>query len=448
MTFKSALDIDCGIRFIYDCLQINSSCGRKYLLESQIMKSKREIDIYYEKLNELYDKDCRPISNKLMCLKDIYGTISRLAAGKILDDIELFEIKYLSLICGETDLVLQQQRIRAVNLPDLKEVVSILDPDNLNIPSFYIYDSYSEELTQVRKQMKGLKDYDKELNESNQSEYLELKKINDELEYKVRVDLSGRLLKFAQKLEHALKNLSFLDVLVAKVFLMKKLGLCFPAVAYECETFYHKMYNPMVESLLQQKGKEFTPVDFSFSTKPVTIIGANMGGKTVVLKTLALNQILAQFGFGVAARSCCVNIVDKILLCVGDDQNVQAGLSSFAAEMLSINNVVNCVRAGENVLSLIDEPARTTNPVEGTALVEGLLELISDTKGGLVLTTHYNIKNDKVKRYRVSGLKDGIMDYTLVEADSGDVPHEAVAIAESLGIDTQWIELTKKHLNN
>jgi hypothetical protein len=59
-----------------------------------------------------------------------------------------------------------------------------------------------------------------------------------------------------------------------------------------------------------------------------------------------------------------------------------------------------------------------------------------------------NIKNDKVKRYRVKGLVDGVMDYTLVEAESGDVPHEAVAIAEKLGIDKQWIELTRKHLNN
>ena len=77
-----------------------------------------------------------------------------------------------------------------------------------------------------------------------------------------------------------------------------------------------------------------------------------------------------------------------------------------------------------------------------------LLEVISTNRGGFLLTTHYNIKNDKVKRYRVKGLVDGVMDYTLVEAESGDVPHEAVAIAESLGIDSQWIECTKKNLNN
>ena len=173
-----------------------------------------------------------------------------------------------------------------------------------------------------------------------------------------------------------------------------------------------------------------------------------MGGKSVVLKTIVLNQLLAQFGFGVAAGCCCVNLVDGIVFCIGDDQNAQKGLSSFAAEMLAIDGAVKRMRKGENVLVLVDEPARTTNPVEGTALVEGLLEVISTNRGGFLLTTHYNIKNDKVKRYRVKGLVDGVMDYTLVEAESGDVPHEAVAIAEKLGIDKQWIELTRKHLNN
>jgi dsDNA-specific endonuclease/ATPase MutS2 len=135
-------------------------------------------------------------------------------------------------------------------------------------------------------------------------------------------------------------------------------------------------------------------------------------------------------------------------LCIGDDQSVEKGISSFAAEMLAINSVVLKIRKGINILALVDEPARTTNPVEGTALVEGLLDVISEVKGGFVLTTHYNIMNDNVKRYRVRGLRNNVMDYTLEVTQSGDVPHEAVAIAESLGIDSQWIECTKKNLNN
>ena len=208
------------------------------------------------------------------------------------------------------------------------------------------------------------------------------------------------------------------------------------------------MFNPAVKDALVAKGKEYMPVDIEFEREPVTIIGANMGGKTVVLKSLALNQLLTQFGFGVAAHDCCVNLVDEVALCIGDDQSIEKGISSFAAEMMAINKVVLKIREGRNMLALVDEPARTTNPVEGTALVEGLLDVLGEIKGGFVLTTHYNILNGNVKRYRVKGLRDNIMDYTLEVTHCGDVPHEAVAIAESLGIDPKWIECTKRNLNN
>ena len=208
------------------------------------------------------------------------------------------------------------------------------------------------------------------------------------------------------------------------------------------------MFHPQVKAHLAEQGKAFMPVDITYEHTPVTIIGANMGGKSVVLKSLALNQLLAQYGFGVAADHCNINPVEEISLCIGDEQSIVKGVSSFAGEILAIDAVIKKIRAGRKLLALIDEPARTTNPVEGTALVEGLLEVIDQCNGAFILTTHYNIENSDVKRYRVKGLNNGQMDYTLEETHCGDVPHEAIAIAESLGIDSQWIEYTKKNLNN
>lgn len=448
MTFKSALDIDCGIRYMFETLDIMSPCGRKMLLESQMMTTKRELDFHYRRLNEIYDKDCTQIANKLMCLKDIQTTVSRLESGIVLDDIEFFEIKYLSIVSGEVKQLLEQQRIIAVGLPELRDVVDILDPDRLNIPSFYIYDSYSDELREVRRQMRAIQGNGEELPDEKRAELAVLLQKNADLELEVRKELSGRVQVYAADLALALRNLSFLDILIAKASQMKKLGLCFPVVVEDGETFYNGMFNPAVKAHLAGAGREFVPVDIAFEREPVTIIGANMGGKSVVLKSLALNQILAQFGFGVAAHDCCVNLVDEISLCIGDEQSIVRGVSSFAGEILAIDTVIKKIREGRPILALVDEPARTTNPVEGTALVEGLLDVVGSVYGGFVLTTHYNILNDKVKRYRVRGLVDGVMDYTLQQTYCGEVPHEAIAIAESLGIDAQWIECTKKNLNN
>lgn len=448
MTFKSALDIDCGLRYMYDTLDIMSPCGRKMLLQSEMMRTKRELDFHYRRLNEIYDKDCVKIAHKLMCIKDIHNTLSRLASGAVLDDIELFEVKYLAIVSGEVLQLLQEQKIVAVGLPQLEKVVEILDPDRSNIPSFYVYDSYSDELRKVRKHMKALQGNGEELPDDKRAELAVLLQKNADLELEIRGELSGKLKDFADDLLLALRNLSVLDILIAKAQQMKKLGLCFPVVVEDGETFYNGMFNPAVKELLAAQGREYTPVDIEFERLPVTIIGANMGGKSVVLKCLALNQLLAQYGFGVAAHDCCVSLVEEVALCIGDEQSIVKGVSSFAGEMLAIDSVIRKMREGKQLLALIDEPARTTNPVEGTALVEGLLEVVEEVKGGFVLTTHYNIVNDKVKRYRVKGLREGVMDYRLEIAHSGDVPHEAVAIAESLGIDPKWIECTKRNLNN
>ena len=448
MTFKSALEIDCGLRYMYETLEVISPCGRKMLLGSEMMTGKREIDYYYSKLNEIYYRDCTRIANKLMCLKDIQNTLSRLSEGAVLDDIELFEVKYLAIVSSEVLLLLEELRIKSVRLPVLEEVVKILDPDGLNIPSFYVYDTYHPELKEIRRQMRLLQGAGEELPKEKREELAVLLQRNADIELEVRCGLSQTLRKFAADLTLSLRNLSFLDILIAKAEQMKRLGLCFPAVTEDGETFYNGMFNPAVKVAVEQQGREYVPVDISFEREPVTIIGANMGGKSVVLKSLALNQLLVQFGFGVAAHDCCVNLVEEVALCIGDEQSIVKGVSSFAGEILAIDVVIRKIRAERSLLALIDEPARTTNPVEGTALVEGLLEVIGKVRGGFVLTTHYNIGNESVKRYRVKGLRDGVMDYTLEVTQCGDVPHEAIAIAESLGIDPKWIECTKRNLNN
>lgn len=448
MTFKSALEIDCGLRYMYDSLCIMSSCGRKMLLSSDMMTTKSDIEAYYGRLNDIYKHDCSKIAHKLMYLKDIHNTLSRLSDGSTLDDIELFEVKHLAILSSQIRNMLTEQNIAAITLPQLDKVVEILDPDKLNIPSFYIYDSYNEALREVRKQMKAIQAQGDDIAEDKRQELAMLLQQHADLELQVREQLSQQLLAYVAPLTDTLDNLSCLDILIAKAEQIRQMNLCIPRIEEEKYTLYNNMFHPQVKAHLAEQGKAFMPVDITYEHTPVTIIGANMGGKSVVLKSLALNQLLAQYGFGVAADHCNINPVEEIALCIGDEQSIVKGVSSFAGEILAIDAVIKKIRAGRKLLALIDEPARTTNPVEGTALVEGLLEVIDHCNGAFILTTHYNIENSDVKRYRVRGLNNGQMDYTLEETHCGDVPHEAIAIAESLGIDSQWIEYTKKNLNN
>ena len=134
------------------------------------------------------------------------------------------------------------------------------------------------------------------------------------------------------------------------------------------------------------------------------------------------------------------------MFCIGDDQSIEKGLSSFAAEMKNIDAVVKASRQNRKLLALIDEPARTTNPTEGTALVQALLNVLSTKHMSLVMTTHYDIEPGTAHCLRVKGFDNGAMNYSLVEVAGGEVPHEALTIAQSLGIDSEWIELARKEL--
>ena len=118
--------------------------------------------------------------------------------------------------------------------------------------------------------------------------------------------------------------------------------------------------------------------------------------------------------------------------------------------MLRLNEALQAVRRGEKALVLVDEPARSTNPVEGTALVEALLRVMGALSPSLVMTTHYNIKpvDLALRRMKVYGLEHGKMNYALVDAPFDEVPHEALAVAAHLQLDPEWIAAAQNILKN
>ena len=237
-----------------------------------------------------------------------------------------------------------------------------------------------------------------------------------------------------------------IDMNLAKALQIKQLGLCFPTISKDDISRYEAMFHPQVKDALAQRKRAFQPVSLTFGQKPTLITGANMGGKTVVLKTLTLCQYLFQYGFGIPAQSADIAVKDEVFFCIGDEQSIEKGLSSFAAEMKNIDAVIKASRENRKIVALIDEPARTTNPTEGTALVSALVKVLRGDNVSLVMTTHYDIEPTDARCLRVKGFENGTMNYELVEVQDGEVPHEALNIAESLGIDKEWIETAREFL--
>ena len=443
MQLKNVIESPCGLRFMLDGLDLQSGFARRWLLDSEMMTSEQEITACYDVLRHFVDfvRSIEPsflntLLFRLQGVKDIRTTIKNLRQSSTLDDIELFEMKHLAILSTEVIKLLKEHNLdQVVEIPSLNEVITILDPDGMKIASFYIYDSYCEQLKDLRVQMRKNPDQQEEL-------LLEAA----EIEEGVRKDLTRQLHSHVDDIESALVALAKVDIDVAKARQIVEQGLCFPEISGDGSSSFTAMFHPQVKDALSRAGKQFQPVNISYAYRPTLITGANMGGKTVVLKTLTLCQYLFQFGFGIPASAACIAIKDEIMFCIGDEQSIEKGLSSFAAEMKNIDAVIKASRENRRLLALIDEPARTTNPTEGTALVQALLKVLSEKRMSLVMTTHYDIEPGSAYCLRVKGFDNGLMNYSLVEVEDGEVPHEALNIAQSLGIDPEWIDLARHEL--
>ncbi|NMB37121.1 MAG: hypothetical protein GX993_03645 [Bacteroidales bacterium] len=447
MTFKEIIDSPCGIRYCFDLLELQSGYARKYLLDSEMMTTAEEIEEAYaslERFTLLLEREPSLVQNlqfRLQGLRNISNTLVSLEEGSALEDIEFFEIKHLALLGDDVQQLFSKTEITDVwSNFDLDNIIRILDPDGLKIGTFYVYDSYSMELRKLRRELESDPD----------NEEVKDKLYNEE--ERIKRVLCNLLRPYSTELKKLLHSLAELDILISKAIQHKKESFTIPALGNSSS--FEGLFHPEVKSILAQKGKLFQTLSFCYkSGEPGIIIGANMGGKTVALKSLCLCQYLFQFGFAVPALKAEMVPVENIVFCFGDEQDYQKGLSSFAAEMVRIDRMITLAESGAKTLAIIDEPARTTNPTEGSALVSSLLKILEECPNlSLILTTHYNV-DSSARCWRVKGLveEEGSdrlrMDYSLTESADNEVPHEALNIARKLGVSPKWLDAAAKILD-
>lgn len=444
MRVKDLIDIPCGFRFIFNNLELSSPLSRSLLLEQHFIKEINEIEHGYRELEEAISlfgtngkgkKLIPALQLELSKLKGVAPSIEFIANGGVADDIVLFEIKELALLTQKVSKLVKPLSLSSVKLPNLEEVVAILDPEGAAINSFYIYDSYSPELKQIRAQIRSNKEFDQELLVQQ-----------ERVENSIREQLSLKLQSTTSNLLEALRSLAKLDTLIAKSLQMESMDLIIPKVG-NGTTSYQALFNPELKESLKIREKEYQKVDIEISThSPTLIIGSNMGGKSVTLKSLALSQILFQLNFGVPAQQAEISVVEEILYSLEQREDWSRGLSTFGAEIGHLNQILGRAKEGGRVLILLDEPAATTNPIEGSALVSSLLAQLANRDLFCVVTTHYRVEGKECNKLKVRGLVDTKMDYSLLQYGSEPLPYEALKVAKMLNVDSEWLKEAEREL--
>lgn len=189
----------------------------------------------------------------------------------------------------------------------------------------------------------------------------------------------GQRLAYEPGLEESLQTLAELDLIAASARLAKEWKLSLPTFAGSDITLPAARH-PLIEGCISNT------IKLTRDERLLIITGPNAGGKTVLLKTLGLALLMAHSGLLVAADMPSVPYLDTLLIDIGDEQSIEASLSTYAGHLTNLRTILE--RAGDNVVVLIDELGSGTDPSEGAALSQAMLEVILEKRALGLVTTH------------------------------------------------------------
>ncbi|MBA2684418.1 MAG: endonuclease MutS2 [Gemmatimonadaceae bacterium] len=203
---------------------------------------------------------------------------------------------------------------------------------------------------------------------------------------RILAELTESIRPLREEMVASLEALVALDVLYARARFAEELG-CAPADFVPAHEGFS--LRDARHPLLLARGGAVVPFDLEMSASERTLLlsGPNTGGKTVLLKALGLISALAQSGIPapVGAESR-IPIFDDCFADIGDEQSIQASLSTFSAHLRNLGEIL--AGATSASLVLIDELGSGTDPAEGAALGGAILDALTARGVFTIATTH------------------------------------------------------------
>jgi DNA mismatch repair protein MutS2 len=277
---------------------------------------------------------------------------------------------------------------------------------------------------------------------ANQVRRLELLE-RDEIE-RILTEVSAWIGEVGSDLLDAIETLGEFDLGVAKARLARKWNGCFPTLTDRFTLSLVKAWHPLLK-------ENPVPLDIHLDeagVRTIVVTGPNMGGKTVSLKTCGLLVAMALAGMPCPCDpETQIGGIRAILCDIGDEQSIEANLSTFSAHITNIKRIVSL--SGRGKLVLIDELGAGTDPKEGSALAQAILEKIHNSGALCVVTSHYG--ELKIIAQKTQGMANASMEwdslrmvptFRLVVGRPGR--SHAFLVARRLGLDADVLERARE----
>lgn len=202
---------------------------------------------------------------------------------------------------------------------------------------------------------------------------------------KILAELSQEVGLNREYLEYDVENMAALDFIFARAKLSLSMNASEPVFNTEGRMNLRQARHPLIDK------KKVVPIDLRLGDQfdLLVVTGPNTGGKTVSLKTCGLLCLMGQAGLHIPANDRSeLPVFSEIYADIGDEQSIEQSLSTFSAHMTNIVSFLE--KAGPDSLVLFDELGAGTDPTEGAALAQAILNYLHHQHIRTMATTHYS----------------------------------------------------------
>jgi DNA mismatch repair protein MutS2 len=189
-------------------------------------------------------------------------------------------------------------------------------------------------------------------------------------------------------------------------------------------------------------------LDLGEKVKVILLSGPNTGGKTVLLKATGLLTLMALSGLPIPAEeNSVIGRFDQVFADIGDEQSIENALSTFSSHIGKIARMLKC--ANNKSLVLIDEIGAATDPQQGSALAQAILEHLTELGTKALVTTHYTALKIFAETHpdcMNASMQFDLKSLTPTFRFNTGIPGDsfAIEVAYSLGLKPDLIERAKE----